>query len=375
MTTWTDHRLHERLVDALLEVPGIGSRNGRDVLLTGIPATIRAILSRADNPFVDMTNVLSQLESLGRLDNGERPVVIVTHNAWRMTQGTELGRRLAELERDLETAYGGDPPSPDLPDRPEVLIFGGTGEWVSTAFLDQARSAGKRVARLRIPRYEHGRFVNPVGAVGTAWLVAPGLLLTNHHVVAARDDNEPAVAESDLHLQVAGAEAWFDYHTEGGTAVRAPVREVAALDARLDYAVLRVPSDAEPGDRRPLTAGRHRPELTRGNRLNIVQCPSGGPLRYAIRNNFFVGPGRGSQHIRYLTDTLQGSSGSPVFDDRWQVIAMHRGHRRVDPSMFEGEPATDGIVKFHNEGILLADILDDLPPAVLTEIQLAQRWD
>ena len=64
----------------------------------------------SDNQFVDLMNIIDQLERLGRLDNGERPVVIVTHNGWRLSRGTELGRRLAEIEREIEAAYGGDEP-------------------------------------------------------------------------------------------------------------------------------------------------------------------------------------------------------------------------------------------------------------------------
>ena len=104
---------------------------GRTALLQGIPENIRAALNRTDNQFVDLVNILDQLEKLGRLDNGERPVVIVTHNGWRISRGTELGKLLAEIEKEIEAAYGGDEPLADLPDTPEILIFGGTGEWVT----------------------------------------------------------------------------------------------------------------------------------------------------------------------------------------------------------------------------------------------------
>ena len=33
----------------------------------------------------------------------------------------------------------------------------------------------------------------------------------------------------------------------------------------------------------------------------------------------FVGEGR----VQYLTDTLPGSSGSPVFDKDWRLVALH----------------------------------------------------
>jgi hypothetical protein len=95
--------------------------------------------------------MLDQLEKLGRLENGERPVVIVTHNGWRMNRETELGKLLVEIEKEIESGYGGDDPLADPPAAPKVLISGGAGDWVTDAFIEQARMIGRRVARLLVP--------------------------------------------------------------------------------------------------------------------------------------------------------------------------------------------------------------------------------
>ena len=95
---------------------------------------------------------------------------------------------------------------------------------------------------------------------------------------------------------------------------------------------------------------------------------------FAIRNNFFVGKGDQPFQIRYLTDTDQGSSGSPVLDDDWQVVALHHGAQKVDPQLYEGEPGVQGVVKFHNQGIDIQTILSDLPQADADEIKHAQSW-
>ena len=84
------------------------------------------------------------------------------------------------------------------------------------------------------------------------------------------------------------------------------VAEVITSSRELDYALLRLADDASLADRQQVAVVRERPELARGTRLNIVQCPGGGPLRYAIRNNFFVGLGQRPYQMRYLTDTLKG---------------------------------------------------------------------
>jgi Trypsin-like peptidase domain len=370
-----EQKTRVRLVDALMGVPGTDERAGRTALLQGIPDNVRAVLNRSGNQFVDLTNMVDQLEKVGRLDNGERPVVIVTHNGWRMTRGTELGETLAELEKTVEAAYGGDEPLAELTDTPEVLIFGGAGEWVSSAFMQQAQLAARGVARLRVPRYSGGTFIHPVGGVGTGWLIAPTLLLTNHHVIKARGRNEPPASAADFKRQGERTELWFDYHREGQDFSAVTAKEVVASSGALDYALLRLQETDALAGRGQLVVIAQRPELTRGARLNIVQCPGGGPLRYAIRNNFFVGLGAHPYEMHYLTDTREGSSGAPVLDDSWQAVAMHRGYKKVDPGLYQAEAGKSELVKYHNEGIIISDILLDLPAAVRREIQDAQGWD
>lgn len=370
----------DRLVDALMRVPGTDERAGRTALLQGIPDNIRGVLNRSDNQFIDLANMVSQLEKLGRLDNGERPVVIVTHNGWRMTRGTELGEILAELEKTVEAAYGGDEPLAELTDTPEVLIFGGGGEWVSSAFIEQARLAGRRVARLRVPRYSAGNFVHPVGGIGTGWLITPTLMLTNHHVIAARERHEPPASALDFKRQGENTELWFDYHREGQDFTAVKATEVVASSRELDYALLRLPDSTALAGRQYVAVPQERPELARGARLNIVQCPGGGPVRYAIRNNFFVGLGQRPYEMRYLTDTREGSSGAPVLDDSWQVVAMHRGFKKVNPDLFKAdlikvEAGENQLVKFHNEGIIISDIILHMPHAIRQEIHDVQGWD
>jgi hypothetical protein len=365
-----DTSLANRLIDALLKLPGIESYATRTSLLSGIPIS----LNRADNQFVDISNIITQLDGLGRLHNGERPVVILAHNAGRMVRGTELGRRLDAIERDIEKSYGEEPPLEDLAATPEALVFGGPGEWVTSAFLENAKLVGAAVARLRVPRIADGEEVHPVGALGTGWLIAPGLLLTNHHVLDARETGEPHASNSDFLAQGKSGVAWFDYYVEGRDRIEIGVSEIVCSNSDLDYALLRLAADASTASRRVISLPQNAPNLDRGSRLNVVQCPNGGPLRFAIRNNFFVGRGKKPFQIRYLTDTDQGSSGSPVMDDNWQAVALHHGAQRIDPVLYRGDPGFERVVKYHNEGIDIQKIIVDFPPAAATEVGKAQGW-
>jgi endonuclease G len=374
-----DKPLKDRLYDALSAVPSAETRDGRTALLDGLPHNIRVGLTRSDNLFVDVTNLINQIDQLGRLDNGERPVVLLVHNARRVTRGSELGRLLEELQAEVEESYGFELPLAGLSDTPEVLIFGGEGEWVTNTFMEQAQTAGRRVARLAVQRHFNGQPAGSVG-VGTGWLVAPRLMLTNYHVIEARGpkDKKPAAA-ADFKLQAENAIAWFDYHVaveerrEEQKHIEVAAIEVVASCRDLDYALLRLADSPELPDRQHMPLAAKNPPLQQGARLNIVQCPGGGPLRYAIRNNFYVGRGEQSYQVRYLTDTIPGSSGSPVLADSWQVVAMHRGYTEVNPQAYQDEGGKGQVAKYHNDGIAIHEILRQLPAEARKEVEAAQE--
>jgi V8-like Glu-specific endopeptidase len=113
-----------------------------------------------------------------------------------------------------------------------------------------------------------------------------------------------------------------------------------------------------------------QPDLKQGTPLNIIQHPSGEPKQIAIRRNDYVGPGSLPSRFLYLTDTLPGSSGAPIFDDSWRVMGLHHASRKLPESVYmKGEQ-----IKYNNEGILIHAILKDLPSHVRMEISKAQGW-
>jgi V8-like Glu-specific endopeptidase len=214
---------------------------------------------------------------------------------------------------------------------------------------------GHSVARILVPRFENGAQIRtadgaPWLMVGTAWLVTPQLIMTNHHVICARRSGEPRAAEADLQKQAVESEAEFDFDNPD---TRKDVAKIAALvlaSKDLDYAILRL----DRAMNRPiprLAQTRLQINATSYLSVNIIQHPRGEPKKVALRNNLVSGAN--SDTIRYFTDTDYGSSGSPVCDDTWRVVALHRGASYAQGIRYQGKDAA-----YVNFGSQLPAILD-----------------
>ncbi|MFY0531804.1 hypothetical protein [Nannocystis pusilla] len=93
-------------------------------------------------------------------------------------------------------------------------------------------------------------------------------------------------------------------------------------------------------------------------------------MRIGLRNNFVVHGD--SNWLSYLTDTREGASGSPVCDDDWGVVALHRGHQPVTGPTIKLDNV---VVRTENFGVQLPAVLEWLrqhAPAVHQEIEAAQ---
>jgi V8-like Glu-specific endopeptidase len=86
-------------------------------------------------------------------------------------------------------------------------------------------------------------------------------------------------------------------------------------------------------------------------RVNIIQHPGGGPKQISYFHN--VVAYADEKRIQYLTDTQPGSSGSPVFDRQWQLVAVHHSGGWIV------EPGTSTQV-YRNEGIHINCIISGL---------------
>jgi len=93
-------------------------------------------------------------------------------------------------------------------------------------------------------------------------------------------------------------------------------------------------------------------------RLNILQHLKGYPLKVVLTQNHVVK--LTEDRVQYVADTMDGSSGSPVFNQKWELVALH--HSGL-PYLSDGvgdalKKAWKGRFRV-NEGILVRAILED----------------
>jgi V8-like Glu-specific endopeptidase len=202
------------------------------------------------------------------------------------------------------------------------------------SFLAQGLSVARSIAYVGV-----NNPLNPWS--GTGFLVAQDLILTNNHVVPSADLLRYTIFRFNYEEDFRGqAQQVQEY--------RAKTNGLFHTSKELDYSLIQL--DGIPGQQWGwiLMMPAH---VKRDNRVNIIQHPGGRPKHISLQNNYveYVG----SNVIQYVTSTLPGSSGSPVFNDGWELVAVHHAGGNLR------EPSTQRTY-FRNEGILIGKILNDL---------------
>jgi hypothetical protein len=95
------------------------------------------------------------------------------------------------------------------------------------------------------------------------------------------------------------------------------------------------------------------PDRNSERRLYVVGHPLGGGLSFSLQDNLLLD--WDDRRVHYRTPTEPGSSGSPVFDDQWRLVALHHAGRS-DMRKLNGKPGTYEA----NEGINILAIVDEI---------------
>jgi Trypsin-like peptidase domain len=243
--------------------------------------------------------------------------------------------------------------------------------------------------------FDANKFFNGIGRVkrcvckvvtragsGTGFLISPNQVMTNYHVVKN-------VLESDALLKE--TKVIFDYEAQDDDTVfegqtysvnqTKPIElfskycihdfngeanlKLECINEELDYAIINLKDEIGNLNLEGnilTNANKAKGEETRGwiplkipidNQLFekgsviIFQHPEGKPQKIALGLNKIMGVSPTQKRVRYNVNTMHGSSGSPVFNTNFELIALHN---MGDPS-FRPE---------FNQGVVIERIINDL---------------
>lgn len=249
--------------------------------------------------------------------------------------------------------------APGLRNFAEVQI-GDTLDYQSASFLARGADVRRAVGMVEVNLGGESRS-------GTGFLIGGGLFITNAHVITSADEALSTTITFDRELDVARIPL-------ASTRFRLDPQRffVASPEEALDFAVIAL-GDRQGGPATAETLGYSAlsPEPNKhviGMNVNIIQHPRGNYKQVAIRNNLLTF--RTDRSLLYETDTEVGSSGSPVFSDLWDVVALHHfGQPNI--AKLDAPGARDFPVNA-NEGIRISAIHAALA-AQLASLPSAQR--
>jgi len=293
-------------------------------------------------------------------------------------QGAAPGAAEAMTVEFGEALGGGERVTPDSVDDALLeRVIGRTRDFEFVEFLEQALYASRSVGRV-VQKLAGGR-----SCFGTGFLVSPRLLITNHHVLPNSESAARSTVEFDYQRDRLG-------HDVRERAFRLDPAVFYLSDKELDFAVVAV-DPAGVGSGRPLAHFKWCPLLADAGKIvapepiNIVQHPKGERKQVVVRENRLIDALDGvDRFYHYEADTEPGSSGSPVFNDQWEVVALHHSgvpkrNNRKEPLKRDGTVWRKGVDDpalidwVANEGVRVSKIVAHLSAAAAAVTGAAAR--
>lgn len=283
-----------------------------------------AYISFNDKAIDNWHNILSEADKTDRIlnliqavrrDYPENPILIQAENAEtnKLTSLTNLPAPNIDRELPWKGSLA--------PDNLEK-IMGKQSTLLPISFLEVGLQRARSVARVR----------RQTGELGSGFLTLDNIFVTNNHVLETEQQAGSAIIQFNYQQTPVGLDlepATFELDPSSGF--------ITSTDD--DWTLVRVKGDANTEWGAIVV---DPVEMNEVERVNIIQHPSGGPKQIALYHN--VVTFADDKRVQYLTDTLPGSSGSPVFDDVWRVVALHHSGGWVP------QPGTKQTF-FRNEGI------------------------
>ncbi len=339
MTIQLDQSDFQRLIRIVQNLPDLANVRDRRRLvagaLEGVPQA-NVILARLDldgSPMAISVEVVRFLSQFGQVAYGKEALSVFLNYIQPFTGDKdsdfilELFQKYplnvpAILDRSIDRWRGSS-----VADVREKII--GENTLRDIYILNLALEASKAVVYLQLPK-----------GAGTGFMIASDLLMTNNHVIANQEQAEQTEYTFNYQLDINGKQC--DIQT-----TQALPGGAFYTNAELDYTVVSLKYLPLFGSPLILKSKQVRPD----DRVAIIQHPGGHLKKISMQNNFVAYAD--ANVVQYTTSTLPGSSGSPVFDDEFKVVAIHHSGGMLD------EPGTQRRY-LRNAGTSMVAVLNDL---------------
>jgi Trypsin-like peptidase domain/Effector-associated domain 1 len=319
-------------------------------------------LDRRNNLIRLLANIYPmQSDSLAFVRRGELPPSMIKFNDSSLVTWTNIITYAVEIssgaDRIVDQAILENPGNEALlaarDTEPPPPIEGPQTKWKDYSAGQQQleKIMGSRSTLISISSLELGlqkarsvvRVKRKDGSSGTGFVTSDNVLITNNHVVPDRKTADEAVIQFNYQKTIEGLDSEIVEHRLDCSFFKASPEEED------DWTAVKISGDASKWGSLPLRDIK----IKANDFVNIIQHPGGGhkQMSYAPNVVTFVDENR----VQYLTDTLPGSSGSPVFDVDWNVVALHHsGGWLLEPSTSQKK------VLYRNEGIAIGRIIEGL---------------
>ncbi|MFV8054578.1 DNA/RNA non-specific endonuclease [Mycobacterium sp. 48b] len=192
--------------------------------------------------------------------------------------------------------------------------------------------------------------------LGTGVMVSPRLFMTNNHVIADAQSAASTSIQFNYQLDIDDVPAAVtEFRLDPATFFW------TSHENELDVSLIAVGPRTAGGANLPdfgwSAMSSARDKHAEGDHVTIIEHPDADYKQIALRENRVIGRGKKGATLYYAADTLHGSSGSPVFNDQFVLVALHHaGGGHNDTELENGQPVPDDC----NEGIRISAIVDAL---------------
>jgi len=219
-----------------------------------------------------------------------------------------------------------------------AAITGLNKDYLPVAFLEKGYLMQKPIARI----------VLPDGKFGTGFLISPSLLITNNHVIndksLALDSKFEFNYQKDINNNTQAIDTYYAtpdfFYTNDETELDFTIIKLSnypgkkwgyiSLNSRSIYKDFQPESHVGKVDASPLQIIQH-PE-SRYKEVVLHECVFTKIIKEESKSDYtnftlsYLSSLNNPKYFRYTCDTNLGSSGSPVFDRFWNIMALHHGN-------------------------------------------------